>query len=276
MNKSEFVEEIKLFRTKIVDLKKTINSTGKRQIFGKHILRDIETLATLWFDRFESPLRHFYKVELAVIGQYHDAMGKLLKLSTMNPASSTVIALLQDVEKGINQDILVPVLKYQTEISKHDHYSNILVDKTGVELEYLKEAAQCADAGYFRAAIILGWAAAVDRLHQIIIKNGLDKFNNASLKMSTLSKGRYKQFNKKFNIQNLSDLRMSVFDNDLLWVLEFLGLIDGNEHKKLEICFTLRTTCAHPGEAKFSPENIASFFSDLDSLVFRNQKFKLT
>ena len=276
MNKSEFAEEIKFFRTKIVSLKKTIDSTGKRQIFGKHILRDIETLATLWFNSFESPLRHFYNVESTVIEQYHDAIGKLLEFSTMNPASSTVIALLQGIEKGINQDILVPVLKYQVEISKHGYYSNILVDKTGVELEYLKEAVQCADAGYFRAAIILGWAAAVDRLHQTIMKNGLDKFNNASLQMTALSTGRYKRFNKKFNIQNLSDLRMGVFDNDLLWVLEFLGFIDGSEHEKLQICFTMRNICAHPGEAKFSPENIGSFFSDLDSLVFRNQKFKLT
>jgi hypothetical protein len=194
----------------------------------------------------------------------------------MNPATSTVLVLLRDIEKNINQDLLIPVLKYQNEIRKHGNYANILVGKKGIELEYLKEAVECAEEGHFRAAIILGWAAAVDRFHQVIMKNGLDRFNNASVQMAAISTGRYKRFNKKFDIQNLSDLRMTVFDNDLLWILEFLGLIDGNEHEKLEICFTMRNTCAHPGEAKFSPENVASFFSDLDTLIFNNSKFLLT
>lgn len=275
MNKIEFADEIKSFRTRLGDLKKTIESSSKKQIFTKTILRELEEFSTLWFDKFEALLRHFYKLDQSAIDRYHDSMGKLLEFSTMNPATSTVLGLLKDVEKGINQDLLFPVLKYQNDIKKHGNYSNILTDKTGVELEYLREAVECAEHGYFRAAIILGWAAAIDRLHQIIMNNGLDKFNRASVQMSALAAGRYKRFNKKLDIQNLSDLRMTVFDNDLLWVLEFLGLIDGNEHEKLEICFTMRNTSAHPGEAKFSPENVASFFSDLDTLVFKNPKFAL-
>ena len=82
-------------------------------------------------------------------------------------------------------------------------------------------------------------------------------------------------FNKKYNVQNLTDLRMTVFDNDLLWVLEFLGAIDGSQHERLEICFTMRNTCAHPGETTVSQENILSFFSDLDTLVFNNPRFKI-
>lgn len=276
MNKNEFANEIKGFRSQLIILKKIIEKHSRKQIFTKSILKQLQDIATLWFDKFESPLRHFYNLDREIIDHYHELIGKLLELSTINPATSTVLGLLRDIEKDINQSLLVPVLKYQKEISKNGDYANILLGKKGVEQEYLKEAVECAEEGHFRAAIILGWAAAVDRIQQVIMKNGLEKFNNASVRMSAISTGRYKRFKKKFNIQNLSDLRMTVFDNDLLWILEFLGLIGGNEHEKLEICFTMRNTCAHPGEAKFSPENVASFFSDLNTLIFNNPKFFLT
>jgi len=275
MNKGEFADEIKRFRSQFINLKKELEKYSKKQIFTKSILRQLQDAATLWFDKFEAPLRNFYNLDQAVIDRYHGLAGRLLELSMINPATATVLELLRDIEKDMNQSLLVPVLKYQKEISKKGDYANILVGKGEVEQEYLKEAVECAEQGHFRAAIILGWAAAVDRIQQIIMKNGLEKFNNASVRMSAISTGRYKRFKKKFNIQNLSDLRMTVFDNDLLWILEFIGLVDGNEHEKLEICLTMRNTCAHPGEAKFSPENVASFFSDLDSLIFNSSKFIL-
>lgn len=93
--------------------------------------------------------------------------------------------------------------------------------------------------------------------------------------MSVIQTGRYKRFNKKYDIQNLTDLRMTVFDNDLLWVLEFMGAIDGNQHDRLEICFTMRNSCAHPGEAVVTEENILSFFSDIDTIVLANPTFNL-
>jgi hypothetical protein len=68
---------------------------------------------------------------------------------------------------------------------------------------------------------------------------------------------------------------MTVSDNDPLRVLEFLGAIDGNQHERLEICFILRNTCAHPGKATVSQENVLSFFSDLDTCVFGNPKFNV-
>jgi hypothetical protein len=68
---------------------------------------------------------------------------------------------------------------------------------------------------------------------------------------------------------------MTVFDRHLLWVLEFLGAIDGNQHERLEICATMRDTCAHPGEAAVSEENVLSFFSDINSLVLGNAKFSV-
>jgi hypothetical protein len=76
-------------------------------------------------------------------------------------------------------------------------------------------------------------------------------------------------------VNSLSELRATVFDTDLLWVLEYWGLIDANQHERLSICFTMRNNAAHPGEAPITDINLASAFSDLKNIVFDNPKFKL-
>lgn len=61
----------------------------------------------------------------------------------------------------------------------------------------------------------------------------------------------------------------------MLWVLEGLELIDSNQHKRLEHCYTMRSTSAHPGEVMITLENLESFFSDLWSIVFDNASFSV-
>lgn len=275
MDKTEFTIAIKEFRTKLTELKKAIEVVKNKQIHSKVLLQQIETIATNWFDGFESTLRHFYSIDPEVIERYHERFGRLLECSTITPSKSVVVSLLEEIEKGISADLLLRVLKFQSDVTRLGSLSNILNFAQGAEVEYLKEAVECAERGYFRAAIVLCWCAAVDRLQKKIMEIGLDKFNQASTQMSAITSGQYRRFNKKFVIHNLSDLRMSVLDNDLLWVLEFLGVLDGNEHEKLAICFTLRNTCAHPGDTSPSPENVISFFSDINQHIFQNTKLSL-
>ncbi len=90
--------------------------------------------------------------------------------------------------------------------------------------------------------------------------------------MKDRSFGRYKRFSKKYNIASLSELR-EVFDTDLLWVLEYLGLIDSNQHERLRHCFLFRNNSGHPGEAPITGENLYSFYSDVSHIVLKNKKF---
>ena len=55
-----------------------------------------------------------------------------------------------------------------------------------------------------------------------------------------------------------------------------MELIDSNQHARLFSCFELRNHSAHPGEAPITEYNLASFFSDLNQIIFKNAKFKLT
>jgi hypothetical protein len=82
-------------------------------------------------------------------------------------------------------------------------------------------------------------------------------------------------FNKSFELVSISGLEATVFDNDLLWVLEYWGLIDSNQHDRLQICFTMRNNAAHPGDATTTEQNLASAFSDIKTMVFDNPNLKL-
>jgi len=75
------------------------------------------------------------------------------------------------------------------------------------------------------------------------------------------------------NVASLSETR-EVFDAVILWVIEGMGLIDSNQHTRLRSCFDMRCQCAHPGDAPVTQYNLVSYFSDLNEIVFKNDKFK--
>jgi hypothetical protein len=164
-------------------------------------------------------------------------------------------------------------MKSAGQVVSVSHLTKILENATEEEKDYLDEALGCASRGFFRASIVLGWSAAVHRMHKTIEKLGFDEFNKKCEEAKNAG-GRFKRFNKSFAVHSLSDLR-TVFDSDLLWVLEYWELIDSNQHERLSICFTMRSNSAHPGEAPITEENLASFYSDLKAFVFDNPKFKL-
>jgi hypothetical protein len=110
-------------------------------------------------------------------------------------------------------------------------------------------------------------------MHKTVEKLGFDEFNKKCEEAKNAA-GRFKRFNKSFEVHSLSDLR-TVFDTDLLWVLEYWELIDSNQHERLSTCLTMRSNSAHPGEAPITEENLASFYSDLKAFVFDNSNLKL-
>ena len=118
------------------------------------------------------------------------------------------------------------------------------------------------------------WCAVIARIHSRIEELGFAAFNVASAQIASQQKGRFKKFNKVFNVSTMGELR-EVFDNDILWVLEGMLLIDSNQHTRLHSCFDMRCQCAHPGDAPITEFNLLSFFSDIKEIVFDNAKFRL-
>ncbi len=275
MEKIEFIPLLKQSKSRLQILAKKCEKAPGKQVQSKALLSELEAFATSWFEQIEPILRSTYRFSEESLLPLREAFGSILEVCGGKPSKQVVAAIFEPLLESFHRTLIVPVQKQNEISSKFPKLADVLGHAVGLELDYLSEAVKCAQLGKLRASIILGWCAAVNRLHLYVQQEGFLKFNQASIQMHAIQTGRYKRFNKRFDIQNLADLRMSVFDNDLLWVLEFLGAIDGNQHEKLEICFTMRNTCAHPGEASVSPENVLSFFSDLDSLVFENTRFVL-
>jgi hypothetical protein len=142
------------------------------------------------------------------------------------------------------------------------------------ENEYLKEAVGCAKNKHFRAAVVLGWSATIDRIHKKIENLGFSNFNMTAANIASQTKGRYKKFGQIQLINSISDLR-ELFDNKILWVIEAMGLIDINQHTRLKSCFDMRCQCSHPGDAPITEWNLLSFFSDIKEIVLKNNKFQI-
>lgn len=76
-------------------------------------------------------------------------------------------------------------------------------------------------------------------------------------------------------IQSISEMRSTVFDSDLLWVLEGMQLIDANQRTRLASCFDMRCHSGHPGEAPITKYNVLSCFSDVVEIVLANPTFEI-
>lgn len=90
--------------------------------------------------------------------------------------------------------------------------------------------------------------------------------------MTEQSTGRFKKYKKLYVINSISELR-TVFDSDLLWILEGMQLIDVNEHTRLTSCFDMRCHAGHPGAAPITKYNVLSCFSDIVEIIFTNPEF---
>jgi type III secretory pathway component EscV len=241
-------------------------------IYKKAVKDSSQKIGTKWFEEL-GPSLPSLGVTDELRQKYHDLFTTLLLLSVKTSVKQTYLKTIDAILQDFKEELFVTIMKSAGQVVSVSHIAKILENATDEEKDYLDEALGCASRGFFRASVVLGWSAAVHRMHKTVEKLGFDEFNKKCEEMKKAG-GRFKRWNKSFPVHSLSDLR-TVFDNDLLWVLEYWQLIDSNQHDRLSICFTMRSNSAHPGEAPITEENLASFYSDLKAFVFDNPKFKL-
>lgn len=242
---------------------------------AKRALRDeTNALGRDWHKDFAPKLKQSLTPE--ALKNYGDQFTRLLKLSAPNNNVASYLAAIDLIIKPFNNDLLIPSQQGAfgglSPSSFDEFFANL---PNAEESEYLAEAIACAKAGHLRAAAVLGWSAAIDRVHRVLEYNGLDKFNSMSQQMQAATTGRYRKFSKSQNVGSLGELR-EVFDSTILWVIEAMRMIDTNEHTRLSSCFDMRCHGAHPGNAPITTYNLMSFFSDLDQIIFSNSKFMVS
>ena len=141
------------------------------------------------------------------------------------------------------------------------------------ERGFIEEAIICIDHSASRAAIVLGWCAAIHRLRRKVESLGFPAFNAASTKLKNQTTGKYKRYTKEFSVSSFGEFQTTVFDTDLIIVLEGMGLIDGTQSQRLENCFEYRCHSAHPGDAPIEAPHLAAFFSDIVGIILANPTF---
>jgi hypothetical protein len=267
--------ELKTFLDELRTLRKEVKAEKVAQIAKKHLREKAERLGSKWCSDLSGTLSHTAGISPKVLEKYTKRCTRLIVLSSPNNLKTSYIETLDELIKPFRKELILPLQQAPSvtgSLALLHRILDALPDPK--ENDYLKEASSCAQRGYFRAGVVLGWCAAIDRVHRRIEQLGFAKFNVTSVQMAGQQKGRFKRFPSPQNVNSLSELR-EVFDAVVLWVIEGMGMIDSNQHTRLSSCFEMRCQCAHPGDANVTEFNLMSFFSDINQIVFQNPMFKL-
>jgi len=267
------MEVLNQIYSELKSLRKDIKSVTVKAISKKPLLSRTESLGLRWFSEVSDNLE-IYGLSEELINKYSKNFSRLIKISAPNNLKSSYLKTLDELANNFRDDLIIPVQKKPNLSVDKSLFSQLLSGLLDPkESEYLEEALNCAQHKYYRAAVVLGWCAAIDRIHRTIDNIGYKKFNATSASMKSKTHGRFKKFTKIQNVSSLSELR-EVFDNIILWIIEGMELIDTNQHTRLKGCFDLRCHCAHPGDAPVTEYNLLSFFSDINEIIFKNPKFQ--
>jgi hypothetical protein len=272
--KAELLGKLEQHVADLIALQRQIKLLKQNQIWKAETKAGAASLARRWFDDVLPALKDA-DFSHSSIDRLSDRFSEMLRITKANSAKNTYLTLISDIAVEYRRDVIHVI---ETRPASTRASLSIAPYVSGLPAEegaYLEEAQRCLSANALRGCIVLGWCATVARMHDKIAALGFENFNKASERMSEKQFGRFKPFNKKFRVESASELRRTVFDTDLLWVLEFMELIDSNQHERLRHCFELRNNSAHPGQAPISGENLYSFYSDITKIVLKNPKFDI-
>ena len=267
------LESLKQLYSDLLILRKAIGEEKTKTVAKLGLREQAEKIGTIWFSGLADELGATNVIQETILQSYTEYFSQLIKISAPNNLRARYIDVINNLSKKYRDDIILPIQKNPVTQNNTSLLTKMLADLPNSEEDsYLKEAINCASKEYYRASVVLGWCATIDRIHKTIENIGFAKFNITSSTMSSQQQGRFKKFNSPQNVSSLSEMR-EVFDTVILWVLEGMQLIDSNQHTRLKGCFDLRCQCAHPGDAPVTEFNLLSYFSDLNEIVLRNPKF---
>jgi hypothetical protein len=271
--KERMLELARAHMLALTDIQKRVRRYSSNQVQANSLLSSVQAVALTWFDSVKPALQGA-GVSAAVLDALSPCFERLLRLSKSRPAKASLLSAIGDCLTPYKDEIIhrieISSFATSTGLSIAPYIENLTTD----EGEYLAEAQRCLTVNGLRACIVLGWCATIARIHAKIGEIGYDKFSQATADMSAKTTGRFKPFKKKLDVESLSELQR-VFDTDLLWVLEYMELIDGNQHQRLRHCFEFRNNSAHPGLAPITGENLYSFYSDISEIVLKNPKLSV-
>lgn len=273
MVKQEVLIHLKEFKAKLSNLRKELKIFKGTQVAKLEYRNAAQEIATDWVENLRSPLEHKFKIEKAIVDATAEQMKRLHQLARPNNKKTSYLNCLEAVLTKFDDKFVLPIQQTAPDSGNVPNlHALIPALRNAHESEYLTEAIACAQAGHNRAAVVMGWCSAINRIQKKIITIGFGTFNDTSKSIKAQTSGKYKRWTKEFNVTSEAELQ-AVFDTDLIIVIENMGLIDGNESQRLETCFQYRNHSAHPGAAPIEQPHVVSFFVDITKILLTNPKF---
>jgi hypothetical protein len=273
--KAEFLEELRGFKKRLNALKRAVTSLTTSRVSKFAIRNEAEKLADFWIEKIRSPLEHKFKLDKQLISATAEYFKRLHQLSRPNNHKSSYLDCLNTILTDFDDRFNLPVQQSGGEPESVLQLHKLVPLLTDAhQSDYPKKAIECAEANHSKAAIVMGWCAAIDRIQQKVMALGLANFNKISTAVKNQTSGKYKRWSKEFKVTTEAELQ-AIFDTDLIVVVENMGLLDGNESERLEICFTYRNQSAHPGKAPVDSPHVVAFFTDIVKIVLANPKFAI-
>ena len=273
--KKQLLQFLNCIESQLKNSRKELRKRASDFTSSKKILYPLNEVCLVWFNEVEKYLEKS-DLQNETLEDYNSNFERLLKLSKSHNRTNSFKEVIKEILKNFHDDLVLPIQTNSIAFKETTKFTELLERiEDSEETEYISEAISCLENDFLKASIVLGWCAAIYRIHNRIFDLGFNKFNGAVINMCGETTGRFKRFNKKIKINSMGELR-EIFDSDLLKVIEYMNLIDGNEQTRLKSCFDMRCHAAHPGDAPITEYNVLSFFSDVIEIVLLNDDFKIS
>jgi len=269
MSKEYLFNELGNILSNLRGLRRNINNLNVNRISRNEIREQTRTCAQMWFENI-IPYINRYDISSEILKKYNALFRELIKISLVKTRKNKYLKTIDEITQNINDELFTTLLTSNNSIVNIDSIQQILENASSLEKDYLEEAIGCAQNNFLRASIVLAWNSAAYRMRKIVELNGFEKFNQDSEILTKRKDRRYRGFDRKYQISSYNELNRIVPDNHLLLMLEYWGIIDSNQCDRLFTCYTVRCNSAHPGQARISRQNLASFYSDLKMMIFDN------
>lgn len=195
--KDQIIARLRSVEERLRRLRSELRRLKVNAVSQKTLRDEAEALADIWVEELRSPLEHRFKLDPATISKYSDGFRKLHVLSRPNNKVKSYVECLNHVLKDFKDALILPIQQISEPVSGDSKLQVIIAKIPEIDVsDYLTEAVACADSGYVRAGIVMGWCAAIDHVQKKLVMLGLANFNAATTKLKQQTKGRFKRFEK--------------------------------------------------------------------------------
>lgn len=181
-------------------------------------------------------------------------------MSNENPPFNDLLKIVSAFEKDANI-ILSKIDSSRSRIVTLYDTRKSLAKLSLLQESLFEQSFECIEAGLYKAAHVMAWAAFMDYLEVKISSDGFKKLFSIRTKWA-----RYK---------TLEELRENVVEYQIIEASKDLGLLGKNECRSVKGYLSTRNECAHPSDYEPRMNDAIGYVSTLLNRIAKLQKKNL-